>query len=236
MLRATGHRARGFWPRPWRGHIVDISMLGQVEISTIPSPACVWEYPHMSEGAENPLKTRIRDRIEATGKSMHAVSKAIGANPGYLRDLLDPEKKVRSVGADKLTALAQELDTTVEYLTGEAERAEPVRSQVSLADQHVEWRGHRARRARHSARRNRRLRRSRGLHRKRRGRLGRALELRRGLPRPDDRTALRRYAARATSTRSISTARAWFRGSSRARSESSILAGHRAPASTSWSS
>lgn len=94
----------------------------------------------MSEPTENPLKARIRERLDATGKSMHAVSKAIGANAGYVRDLLDPAKNTMPT-VDKLGAIARELDTSVEFLLGSAQSPAPVLSDVSLSENHIEWRG-----------------------------------------------------------------------------------------------
>lgn len=117
---------------------MEISMLGQVEISTIPLPLPLWEYPHMAETAENRLKARLRERIEASGKSMHAISKAIGANPGYVRDLLDPAKNTAPT-FDKLRAIAQELHTTVDYLSGDSEDPAQVRSQVGVSDKAIDW-------------------------------------------------------------------------------------------------
>lgn len=94
----------------------------------------------MAETAENPLKARIRERLDATGKSMHAVSKAIGANAGYVRDLLDPAKNTMPT-IEKLRAIAQELETSVDYLSGDSDSSDQVRSDVTLSDKHIEWRG-----------------------------------------------------------------------------------------------
>lgn len=115
-------------------------MLGQVEISTIPSMAHVWENPHMPDAAENQLKTRLRERLESSGKSMHAVSKAIGANAGYVRDLLDPAKNTMPT-IEKLRAIAQELETSIDYLSGDSDAPDIVRSDVTLSDNHIDWRG-----------------------------------------------------------------------------------------------
>tara|TARA_B100000678_G_scaffold20576_2_gene15829 strand:- start:7942 stop:8682 length:741 start_codon:yes stop_codon:yes gene_type:complete len=94
----------------------------------------------MAQTEENPLKSRIRERLEVTGKSMHAISKAIGANAGYVRDLLDPAKNTMPT-IDKLRAIAQELDTSVDYLSGDSDAPDVVRSEVTLSDKHIDWRG-----------------------------------------------------------------------------------------------
>lgn len=86
------------------------------------------------------LRERIRDRLEATGKSAHAVSSEMGAGLGYVRDLLDPAKG-GFPRADKLNALARALETTSDYLTGLVAAPDPVRSEVSFADRHLDWRG-----------------------------------------------------------------------------------------------
>ncbi|MEQ5789055.1 S24 family peptidase [Erythrobacter sp. NFXS35] len=86
------------------------------------------------------LRARIQERLSATGKSAHAVSREIKAGLGYVRDLLDPDKG-GFPRADKLNALARALDTTTDYLTGETSIARPVLSEVSFADRRLNWRG-----------------------------------------------------------------------------------------------
>lgn len=81
--------------------------------------------------AKEMLRARLRERIDAVSKSPHAVSRAIGANVGYVRDLLDPEKTSMPSIA-KLRDLARELDTTAEYLLGEASTSQQPRSEVSF--------------------------------------------------------------------------------------------------------
>ena len=67
-------------------------------------------------------------------------SKAIGANVGYIRDVLDPSKASMPT-ADRLAAIARELDTTTEYLIGTADGPDQVRSEVAFSDRRFEWRG-----------------------------------------------------------------------------------------------
>lgn len=79
------------------------------------------------------LRTRVRERLEAVGKTAHAVSLSIGANGGYVRDLLDPAK-TSIPSASRLRALARELETTAEYLLGEADDSNQLRSEVSFRE------------------------------------------------------------------------------------------------------
>ena len=86
------------------------------------------------------LRARIQERLDATGKSAHAVSLEIGAGQGYVRDLLDPAKG-GFPRADKLNALARALDTTSDYLTGTANSPQPLLSEVLISDRRLDWRG-----------------------------------------------------------------------------------------------
>lgn len=112
-------------------------MIGQVETSTIFFPPPLWNNPRMDKGT---LRRRIAERLEATGKSAHAVSGEMGAGLGYVRDLLDPAKG-GFPRADKLNALARALDTTSDYLTGITASPEQVLSEVAFSDRRMEWRG-----------------------------------------------------------------------------------------------
>lgn len=109
----------------------------QVETSTILTLPPVWENPHMEKDI---LRARIQSRLDATGKSAHAVSVEIGANPGYVRDLLDP-RKGGFPKSDKLTALAHALDTTSDFLIGTVTSPLPVISDVRIGDRRLDWRG-----------------------------------------------------------------------------------------------
>jgi len=86
------------------------------------------------------LRDRVLSRLQATGKTARSVSVAIGANQGYVRDLLSPHKS-SIPSADRLRALAAQLSTTTEYLLGESDFPESIRSEVSVADRRVDWRG-----------------------------------------------------------------------------------------------
>lgn len=93
----------------------------------------------MQEVAEI-LPSRVRERLSETGKSMRAVSLAIGAHAGYVRDLLDPER-FNVPSSVRLQALARELETTTDYLMGDAETVEPVASEVGVSDRILPWNG-----------------------------------------------------------------------------------------------
>lgn len=86
------------------------------------------------------FRARLQARLDATGKSKLAVSRAIGANDGYVRDLMDPAKRHLPTGSN-LTVLARALETTVDYLMGTVTAPDPVISEVTIADRRVEWRG-----------------------------------------------------------------------------------------------
>ena len=88
------------------------------------------------------LRTRLREQLASTGKSAHALSREIAANPGYVRDLLDPEK-TSIPSAARLHALATALDTTTDYLMGRAGLADQPHSEVSFRDVPQAWRGKR---------------------------------------------------------------------------------------------
>lgn len=96
--------------------------------------------PSSSPDVSEILPARIRERLDATGKSMRGVSLAIGAHAGYVRDLLDPER-FNVPAATRLQALAAELETTTEYLLGEASGHQQVASEVALGDKRIAWHG-----------------------------------------------------------------------------------------------
>ena len=83
--------------------------------------------------AKQILRERLRQRLDSLGKTAHAVSIAMGANSGYVRDLLDPEK-TGIPSAARLRALAHELETTSEFLLGEADAPAQLISEVSFRE------------------------------------------------------------------------------------------------------
>lgn len=114
-------------------------MIGQAGFSTVPFCMDQWENPQMTDTKQT-LRERLRQRLEFTGKSAHAVSKEIGANTGYVRDLLDPAK-TGIPSAARLQALAAALGTTTDWLMGQVENpAQPI-SEVSFREVPNGWRG-----------------------------------------------------------------------------------------------
>jgi transcriptional regulator with XRE-family HTH domain len=89
--------------------------------------------------SKDTLRQRLRESLDAAGKSRHALSVEIGASPGYVRDLLDPEK-TSMPSADKLQALAQALGTTTDWLLGKAETAARPVSEVTFREAPRPWR------------------------------------------------------------------------------------------------
>ncbi len=111
----------------------------QVGIPALGPPPEVWEYPQVSTIAEV-LPARLREALEQSGKSMRQLSIAIGAHPGYIRDLLDPDR-FNVPSATRLQAIARELGLSADYLAGSSSDPEQVRSEVTLGDQRIEWNG-----------------------------------------------------------------------------------------------
>ena len=117
---------------------MDNSIICQADISIVPLPPGIWEYPAGMEREETILQARIRERLAATGKSARALSLEIGANGGYVRDLLDPDRSP-SPSAPRLQAMAAALQTTTEYLLGSSENPEQVLSEVAIGDNRLEY-------------------------------------------------------------------------------------------------
>jgi hypothetical protein len=124
--------------------IMDNSIVSQADFSTIPPLPRLWENPGMAgtQALKAILRERLRERLAVLRKSPHAVSKEIGANPGYVRDLLDPEK-TSIPGAERLALLAAALATTVDYLLGRVATPEPVQSEISIREVPQAWQGNR---------------------------------------------------------------------------------------------
>lgn len=121
------------------GLIMDISIAGQGDFSTIPVERIAWDNPRMSTPKEI-LRERLSELLLQTGKSMHALSKEIGANPGYVRDLLDPEKSSMPSAA-RLESLATSLGTTTDYLLGKVHSAQQPVSEVAFEPLPISWSG-----------------------------------------------------------------------------------------------
>jgi transcriptional regulator with XRE-family HTH domain len=110
--------------------MMDKSIVGQAGFSTIHSAAVMWENPLMSNVKET-LRERLRERLEFMSLTPHALSREIGANAGYVRDLLDPAK-TGIPSAERLQRLAAALGTTTDYLIGDATSARQPVSEVSV--------------------------------------------------------------------------------------------------------
>lgn len=85
------------------------------------------------ENTKETLRNRVRQRLESLGKTPRAVSLAIGANQGYVRDLLDPEK-TSIPSATRLQKLAAVLETTTDFLMGRVDATEQPLSEVSFRE------------------------------------------------------------------------------------------------------
>lgn len=92
----------------------------------------------MSDTAEI-LRQRLRAKIEDRRTTARSLSLAIGANPSYVSQLLDGRGGMPS--AARLQALAEQLETSSDYLVGASASPDPVASEVSLSDRHLEWNG-----------------------------------------------------------------------------------------------
>lgn len=118
-------------------------MPGQVGISTIPLIAELRVNPRMMPGTPptslDTFRKRLRARIEEKGLTPRAVSLAIKANQGYVRDLLDPDKSGMPSEA-RARALATVLETTTDWLFGHAENPAQPTSEVSFGDNVRDWR------------------------------------------------------------------------------------------------
>lgn len=85
------------------------------------------------------LRSRVDERLTAVQKSAHAVSLEIGANPGYVRDLLDPDK-TSIPRRDRLQKLAAALKSSPEHLLGEDDGAPTISSEVAFRELPQGWR------------------------------------------------------------------------------------------------
>ncbi len=119
--------------------MVGITTIRQVGFPASAFTACVWENTTMPE-IDEILPERIQERLDALGKSKRALSLSIGAHAGYIRDLFDRDR-FNVPSALRLQAIAQELETTTDYLIGQADNYAQVTSEISLSDRHLEWRG-----------------------------------------------------------------------------------------------
>lgn len=107
----------------------------QAEISFLPHPPPVWEYPPMGQELEL-LRERLREAVDNSTMSPRALSLAIGANHSYVAQILDGKGGMPS--AARLARLAAELGVSVSHLTG----AEPAAlGEARVGDKRIEWNG-----------------------------------------------------------------------------------------------
>jgi len=85
------------------------------------------------------LRERLAEAIDRKGLTARTLSGAIGANHSYVSQLLSGKGGVP--GASRLAALARELEVSVDWLTGDSNQRELVRSEVSVLDGPISWRG-----------------------------------------------------------------------------------------------
>ncbi len=118
--------------------MTDISAICQAEIPFIPLTDFSCDTPVMTEPAEI-LRERLGEALSKSSLSPRALSLAIGANHSYVSQLLDGRGGMPA--ANRVIKLADALDVSAEWLLGEIDYPAPVRSDVSLSDRHIEWRG-----------------------------------------------------------------------------------------------
>jgi phage repressor protein C with HTH and peptisase S24 domain len=118
--------------------MTDISAARQAEIPFIPLSEISCDMSAMTEPAEI-LRERLGEAIAKSSLSPRALSLAIGANHSYVSQILDGRGGMPA--ATRVLKLAEALDVSADWLLGEIDSPAPVRSEVSLSDKHIEWRG-----------------------------------------------------------------------------------------------
>ncbi len=96
--------------------------------------------PGMAEPRDIATSEQFFARIEALrpqGVSLRQLSMTITGKPDLLRDV---KRKGHLPTADNIRRLAEELGTSVDYLLGSVNNPDPVRSEVSIKDQKLQWR------------------------------------------------------------------------------------------------
>lgn len=86
------------------------------------------------------LIERIDARLAEIGKTRYWLSKEItdGAGATAIRDI---DRRKSMPAGDRLERIAAELGTTTDWLLGRSANPDPVRSEVTLSDKHIDWRG-----------------------------------------------------------------------------------------------
>jgi transcriptional regulator with XRE-family HTH domain len=118
--------------------MTEISVTSQAEIPFVPLAGISCDLLHMSDAAEI-LRVRLAEAIDRKGITARTLSGLINANHSYVSQLLSGKGGVPS--ASRIAALARELDVSVDWLTGDSNQREPIRSEVTVLDGPVSWRG-----------------------------------------------------------------------------------------------
>lgn len=118
---------------------MDYSTVCQVEFSTLAEKRFSVDKSTMSQPSAT-LIERIDLLLSRIGKSRYWLSNEIsdGRQPGIVTDIARRGTVPRG---DRLTRIAEALGTTSEYLMGQATTPDQPRSEVSVHDRQIEWRG-----------------------------------------------------------------------------------------------
>lgn len=118
--------------------MTDISVISQAEIPFVPlaGNSC---FPAGMTDALEILRERLAEAINRKGLTARKLSGSIGANHSYVSQLLSGQGGMP--GSSRLAALARELDVSVDWLNGTSNHRDPVRSEVTLLEASVAWRG-----------------------------------------------------------------------------------------------
>ncbi|MBX7496789.1 hypothetical protein K3172_13060 [Qipengyuania sp. 6B39] len=86
------------------------------------------------------LIERIDERLSDLGKTRYWLSKEVtdGSGTTVIRDI---DRRKSMPAADRLERIAEALDTTTDWLLGSSTNPAPVRSEVTVSDKRIDWRG-----------------------------------------------------------------------------------------------
>jgi phage repressor protein C with HTH and peptisase S24 domain len=90
----------------------------------------------MPEPAENGLYERIDRQREELGISARELSMRVTGKPDFIRDL---RRRGHAPSADNLARMAEALGISVDWLLGRSASKDPVRSEVAISDQRLDW-------------------------------------------------------------------------------------------------
>lgn len=120
----------------------DITFISQEDIASIHAKDSLWDISGMTDAGKTPeqqiLIERLGGFIQPRGKvAARALSAAIGANNSYIGQLLNGRGGMPS--AARLQAIAEELETTTDYLLGKSEDPTQPVSEVGFRDMPALW-------------------------------------------------------------------------------------------------